>query len=114
MDSASVELMEQNTSLIKSAEMMITNSLEKAINFTSISPVFYGGDLNQGFFVLEDLGEYRSLVDPLLHGDAAMVETGLLKYDACLGTRHAMTAGKAGMFGAMFSARFPGHRPFAD
>src|SRR5215216_7945157 len=120
MDSASIELMEQNTSLIKSAEMMITNSLGKAINFTSmerltgpdgsktlyrcfaasgselvgtfiikkaagslfsiedlnawevrgflndwigaeflsslqpddpISPVFYGGDLNQGFFV---------------------------------------------------------------
>ena len=183
MASSSIELMEQNTSLINSAETMITNSLGKAINFTSmerltgpdgsktlyrcfaasgselvgtfiikkaagslfsienlsawevrgflndwigaeflsslhpddpISPVFYGGDLNQGFFVLEDLGEHRSLVDPLLHGDAAMVETGLLKYGACLGTLHAMTAGKAGMFGAMFSAKFPGQRPFAD
>ena len=79
-----------------------------------IGPLFYGGDLSQGFFVLEDLGEHRSLVDPLLRGDAASVETGLVKYGACLGTLHAMTAGKAEIFAAMFAARFLGQRPFAD
>jgi len=183
MDSSSIELMEQNTSLIKSAETMITNSLGKAINFTAmerltgpggdsilyrcfaasgseptgtfiikkaarsllsvenlnaeegrrflndwvgaeflsslhldnpISPYFYGGDREQGFFVLEDLGEHRNLVDPLLHGDPASAESGLLKYYTCLGTLHAKTAGKAGEFDAMFSARFPGQQPFAE
>jgi hypothetical protein len=79
-----------------------------------ISPLFYGGDLGEGFFVLEDLGEPRSLVDPLLHGDAASVEAGLLKYAVCLGTLHASSAGKAGEFEARFSARFPGRKPFAD
>jgi hypothetical protein len=183
MDSSSIEMMEQNTSLIKSAETMITNSLGKPIKFTSmerltgpggnsilyrcfaasgsepigtfiikkaagsllsvenlnaeegrrflndwagteffsslhldnpISPYFYGGDLVQGFFVLEDLGEHRNLVGPLLHGDPVSVESGLLKYYSCLGTLHAMTAGKAGEFEVMFSARFPGQQPFAE
>jgi hypothetical protein len=183
MDSSSVELMEQNTSLIKSAETMITNSLGKAINFTAIerltgpdgdsilyrcftasgseptdtfiikkaarsllsvenlnaeegrrflndwvgaeflstlhldnpiSPYFYGGDLEQGFYVLEDLGEHRNLVDPLLHGDPVSAESGLLKYYTCLGNLHAMTAGRAGEFEVMFSARFPGQQSFAE
>lgn len=183
MDSSSIEMMEQNTSLIRAAETIVSNSSGRPISFTSmerltgpgqsstlyrcfaasgsepagtfiiktaagspfsienldalevrgffndwkgaeflssllpddpISPLFYGGDLSQGFFVLEDLGEHRSLVDPLLHGDAVSAETGLLKYYACLGTLHAMTAGKAGVFGAMFSAKFPGQQPFAD
>jgi hypothetical protein len=182
MDSSSVEMMEQNTSPMRAAEKIVSNSLGRPINFTSterltgpggssilyrcfatsgsepagtfiikktagslfsvenldawevrgffndwmgaeflsslnpddpISPLFYGGDLSQGFFVLEDLGEHRSLVGPLLHGDAASVETGLVKYYTCLGTLHAMTAGKAGVFGAMFSAKFPG-QPFAE
>jgi len=183
MDSSTVEMMEQNTSLIRATETIVSNSSGRPVILTSmerltgpdgsktlyrcfaasgrepagtfiikkaagspfsiehldawevrgffndwmgaeflsslhpddpISPLFYGGDLSQGFFVLEDLGEHRSLVDPLLHGDVAIAETGLLKYGACLGTLHAMTAGKAEVFGAMFSAKFPGQRPFAD
>ena len=183
MDSSIVELMKQNTSLIRSAETMIANSLGKAINFTAmerltgpggdsilyrcfsasgseptgtfiikkaarsllsvenlnaeegrrflngwvgaeflsslhrdnpISPYFYGGDLEQGFYVLEDLGEHRNLVDPLLYGDPVSAESGLLKYYTCLGTLHAMTAGRAGEFEVMFSARFPGQQPFAE
>src|SRR5258706_7903642 len=35
-----------------------------------ISPLFYGGDLRQGFYVMEDLGVHSSLVDALLYGDA--------------------------------------------
>lgn len=183
MDSASDELMDQNTALIKSAETMISNSLGKAVRFTAmerltgpggdsilyrcfaasgsgptdtfiikkaagsllsvenlnteqagrflndwagaeflsslhldspISPYFYGGDPEQGFFVLEDLGEHHSLVDPLLHGDPLSAESGLLKYYTCLGGLHAMTAGRSGEFEAMFSARFPGRQPFAE
>lgn len=183
MDGSNIELMEQNTSLIKSAETMIANSLRKAIKFTAmerltgpggdsilyrcfaasgseltstfiikkaarsllsvenlnaeqgrrflngwvgaeflsslhldnpISPYFYGGDLEQGFFVLEDLGAHRNLVDPLLHGDPVSAESGLMKYYTCLETLHAMTAGKAEEFEVMFSARFPGQQPFAE
>jgi hypothetical protein len=79
-----------------------------------ISPVFYGGDLEQGFFVLEDLGEHHNLVNPLLQGDAVNAEDGLLKYCIALGTLHAMTSGKARVYEAMFSARFPGQQPFAE
>jgi hypothetical protein len=79
-----------------------------------ISPHFYGGDLEQGFFVLEDLGEHRNLVEPLLHGNPVSAEHGLLKYYTALGTLHAMTAGKVGVFEAMFSARFPGQQAFAE
>jgi hypothetical protein len=79
-----------------------------------ISPVFYGGDLEQGFFILEDFGEHHNLVNPLLQGDAVNAENGLLKYYTALGTLHAMTAGKANVFEAMFSTRFPGQQPFAE
>jgi hypothetical protein len=79
-----------------------------------INPVFYGGDLEQGFFILEDLGEHHNLVNPLLQGNPARAEAGLLKYYTALGTLHAMTAGKAREFESMFSARFPGQQPFAE
>ena len=183
MDRSSVELIEQNTVLIRAAETIVSNSLKKPINFTSmerltgpggdsilyrclstsaseatagfmikksatsllsvenlsteqgkrflndwvgaeflsslhpdnrISPGFYGGDLEQGFFVLEDLGEHHNLVNPLLQGDPVNAEHGLLKYCIALGTLHATTTGKASVFEAMFSARFPGQQPFAE
>lgn len=183
MDNPSVELMEQNTALIKAAETIVSNSLKMPINVSSmerltgpggdsilyrcfstsaseaassfmikksarsllsienlsteqgkrflndwvgaeflsslhpdnrISPVFYGGDLAQGFFVFEDLGEHHNLVNPLLQGDPVNAENGLLKYCIALGTLHAMTSGKARVYEAMFSARFPGQQPFAE
>jgi hypothetical protein len=183
MDSSGVELIEQNPDLIKAAETVVSSSLNRPINFTSmerltgpggdsilyrclstpegeptvsfmikrsarsllstenlnteqgrrflndwvgaeflsslrldnpISPYFYGGDLGQGFFVLEDLGEHRNLVNPLLQGDLSNAKNGLLKYYTALGSLHAMTAGKASGFEAMFSARFPGQQPFAE
>jgi hypothetical protein len=79
-----------------------------------ISPRYYGGDLYHGFFVLEDLGEHRSLVEPLLGSDAASAEAGLMKYGACLGSLHAATAGSAGAFEALFAARFPRQPPFVE
>jgi hypothetical protein len=79
-----------------------------------ISPYFYGGDREQGFFILEDLGEHRNLIDPLLNGDSVRAESGLLKYYSCLGTLHARTAGKAEEFELMFSARFRDEQPFAE
>lgn len=79
-----------------------------------ISPAFYGGDMEQGFFILEDLGEHRNLVNPLLQGDAINAEIGVLKYYTALGTLHATTAGKANAFEGMFTTRFPGQQPFAE
>jgi hypothetical protein len=79
----------------------------------SICPQFYGGNLQMGFFVLEDLGEHRSLVGPLLDGDAVTAEIALQKYARCLGKLHAMTTGKAERFETLFASKLPGLRPFA-
>ena len=78
-----------------------------------ISPRFYGGDLNAGFFVIEDLGLHRSLVEPLLNSDSVVAEAALLKYSACLGKLHALTVGKAGVFEALYSTILPGSKPSA-
>ncbi len=78
-----------------------------------ISPRFYGGDAQAGFFVLEDLGEHRGLTDHLLHGDAASAEDGLARFGTCLGQLHTLTAGKVGEFEALYQERLPGARPFA-
>lgn len=46
----------------------------------SLTPRFYGGEHAAGFFILEDLGEDRSLVEPLLEGDAGSAERALLAF----------------------------------
>lgn len=55
------------------------------------SPRFYGGHRELGFIVLEDLGPHRSLVEPLLHEDAASATQALLRYSTRLGQLHADT-----------------------
>ena len=62
------------------------------------SPRFYGGDYSQGFFVLEDLGDQRSLVEPLLENDAASAEKTLLTFSVSLGAMHAATIGQSARF----------------
>jgi hypothetical protein len=81
---------------------------------TQPSPHFHGGDQEQGFFVLEDLGSHLNLVDPLLKGNSLDAESGLLKYYTCLGSIHAMTVGKAREFEVMYATRFPGQQAFAE
>ena len=57
-------------------------------------PAFYGGDVEQGFIVLEDMGEHMSLVAPLLEGDAASANHALLAFARRLGRMHASSVGK--------------------
>ena len=57
-------------------------------------PHFYGGNRELGFIVLEDMGEHRSLVEPLLHEDAAQAEAALLRYSTRLGKMHADTVNR--------------------
>lgn len=76
-----------------------------------ISPRFFGGDIQAGFFVMEDLGGHPGLVEPLLHGDAPAAEAALMRYSTCLGKLHAGTAGKLGAYEAIYAARFPGGAP---
>ena len=64
----------------------------------SHSPRFYTGDRALGFFVLEDLGPHRSLVEPLLEEHAANAQTALLTFATALGTLHAATCGQAARF----------------
>jgi hypothetical protein len=74
-------------------------------------PHFYGGDRTLGFFVLEDLGrQQRSLVEPLLEGDAATAEGALLRYVTRLGNLHADTVGKAADFEAVLYGANPALR----
>lgn len=53
------------------------------------SPMFYGGDLQEGVLVLEDLGAGRSLADVLLGSDAATAEATLISFAQALGRMHA-------------------------
>ena len=62
------------------------------------SPRFHGGDATAGFFVLEDLGEHHSLVEPLLEQDASSAERALLSFSALLGSVHAGTVGHSASF----------------
>jgi len=71
------------------------------------SPRFYGGDHSLGFFILEDLGPHRSLVEPLLHEDAASAERALLRFSARLGAFHAATIGHSAEFEGLFTAISP-------
>lgn len=63
-----------------------------------LTPRFFSGDDAAGFFILEDLGEHRSLVEPLLDGDAGSAERALLAFSACLGSLHAGTVGLSATF----------------
>ncbi|PYN25949.1 MAG: hypothetical protein DMD99_06945 [Candidatus Rokuibacteriota bacterium] len=62
------------------------------------SPRFYAGDRSLGFFVLEDLGPHRSLVEPLLGEEATSAATALLTLATCLGKLHAATLGQSARF----------------
>jgi hypothetical protein len=70
-------------------------------------PEFFGGDYALGFFILEDLGDHRSLVEPLVDGDAAAAETALLEFSACLGALHASTIGESARFERLFATISP-------
>lgn len=71
-------------------------------------PRFYGGDRQLGFIILEDLGQdQRSLVEPLLEGDAASAEVALIAYMTRLGKMHADTLGKAAEYQALRQAANP-------
>lgn len=69
------------------------------------TPRFYGGDQTSGFFILEDLGEHRSLVEPLLEQDAASAGSALLGLSVCLGSVHAGTIGHAATFERLLRER---------
>ncbi len=56
-------------------------------------PMFYGGDVERGFILLEDMGEHTSLVAPLLKGDAAGATRAMLAYASRLGQMHAGSFG---------------------
>jgi hypothetical protein len=75
-------------------------------------PRFYGGDQALGFFILEDMGEHRSLVEPLLEGEAAAAEETLLNYATRLGKLHADTVGKAAAFEQLFQTVSSTLKPF--
>ncbi|MCL5999172.1 MAG: aminoglycoside phosphotransferase family protein [Chloroflexi bacterium] len=70
-------------------------------------PRFFGGDVRAGFIVLEDLGEHRSLVQPLLEGDQATATRALLAFVRRLGRMHASALGHEEEFDAILRAINP-------
>jgi hypothetical protein len=70
-------------------------------------PRVYGGDYALGFFIVEDLGHHRSLVEPLLEEKADSAEKVLLTFSARLGALHAATIGHAETFEGLFTAISP-------
>ena len=77
------------------------------------APRFYGGDYAAGFFVLEDLGEQRSLVEPLLEEDARAAEHALAAFSTSLGRLHAATAGQLPRFDSLLRSINPTFGVFA-
>lgn len=72
------------------------------------APRFYGGDRALGFIMLEDLGQnQRSLVEPLLAGNAIDAENALLGYITRLGQFHADTIGKRAEYEAVLHRANP-------
>jgi len=57
-------------------------------------PLFYGGDIERGFIVLEDMGEHTSLVEPLIQGDAISARDALIAFAKRLGQMHASAMGR--------------------
>ncbi len=71
-------------------------------------PRFYGGNHKHGIVIMEDMGrDHRSLVQPLLEGDAASAEQALLRLFARLGQMHANTIGQAATFDKLLNAIQP-------
>jgi hypothetical protein len=70
-------------------------------------PRFFGGDKQAGFIVLEDLGEHRSLVQPLLAGDRPAATRALLAFVRRLGRMHAAAFGREEEFNAILRAIDP-------
>ncbi|MDQ6803612.1 MAG: hypothetical protein M3065_01315 [Actinomycetota bacterium] len=55
----------------------------------AVSPTFYGGDLQAGVLVLEDLGAAEGLADLLLGSDAARAQATLISFARTLGRMQA-------------------------
>ncbi len=64
-------------------------------------PRFFGGDLQAGLIVLEDLGEHHSLVQPLLEGDRPAATRAVLAFVRRLGRMHADAMGREEAFDAI-------------
>ena len=71
------------------------------------SPLFYGGDRNLGFIVIEDVQHQNSLVEPLLGNDRNYAEWALLQYATCLGQLHSDTLGKVAEFEELYKTLSP-------
>jgi hypothetical protein len=71
------------------------------------SPRFYGGDLNLGFIILEDVPHHARLVESLLGSNRHQAERALLQYATCLAQLHVDTFDRAGEFEALARAIAP-------
>ena len=71
------------------------------------SPLFYGGDRDLGFILIEDVQHQNSLVEPLLGSDRNYAEWALLQYATCLAQLHSDTFGKVAEFEELYKTLSP-------
>jgi hypothetical protein len=80
-----------------------TQFLDGIAHDPPLGPRFYGGDREEGFVVLEDIGTGERLLN-LLHGDdPARAETALLGYAVALGSLHGLTVGREADYDRLWS-----------
>jgi hypothetical protein len=79
-------------------EWTATQFLGRFAGEPPLSPRCYGGDREEGFVLLEDLGEGPRLRELLLGNDPAAAEAALLGYASTLGRLHGATCGREGEY----------------
>ncbi len=75
--------------------------LSQIIPDLSFAPHFYAGDVEQGIFVMEDLGKGRRLDHLLLGNDPVAAEAALIEHATLHGRLHALTIGKQADYAAI-------------
>ena len=77
-------------------------------DISSYVPQLYGGNLDLGFILIEDLGSnHRSLKQPLFDEDFASGKKALLEFASCLGKLQANTIRKLNTFNNILSSIHP-------
>jgi hypothetical protein len=86
------------------SEWTATQFLSRVGGEPPIGPRCYGGDLAEGFVILEDLGSGARLCDLLLGNDPVAAEAALLGYATALGRMHGTTCGREAEYDRLWEA----------
>src|SRR5439155_24850503 len=92
-------------------EWTATDFLSRFRGELPLCPHCYGGDMAEGFVILEDLGSGQRLRDLFLGNDPVPAEKALLGYATALGRMHGVSIGGEAEYDRFWDAR--GSRPLS-